>query len=202
MVYRLARFAFILGTLALLQSCSLSESGVQQTNRKQEEITDTASLAVPFPKITSFQELKILSTLYTIRDKSVNTFSFTQANDGTLIKICNSYGFPTPYGDQFSNPEKVKLYSSGAVVVPQAEPTGKYTGTATTSASWLLCFAPGGLYPFYAEGNLFVSPVDITGPMVKGQFALNFGGTAPLITDQDLAEIKKEVAVPKLLNAN
>jgi hypothetical protein len=108
MFKKVLRGVFLIGTLALLASCGeYTKTGEANTNGKQKEVTDQAALAVPFPSITRFQELKILSKLYEVRDQSLNTFSYSQAMDGTLTKICNSYGFGIPYGTQFSNPEKL-----------------------------------------------------------------------------------------------
>ncbi len=201
MFYRFARVVLSLGILTLLTSCDYSRTGEQQVNQKQAEITDSAALAVPFPKITTFQEMRILSKLYTVRDQSLNTFTYSQAMDGTLTKLCNSYGFGIPYGTQFSNPEKL-VWSSGYgyVSTPQAEPNGTYTNTATTKATWVLCFGDGGIYPFYWEGDINASPVEISGPMVKGAFNLNFAGKTPVITNEQLAEIQKPSPVSKQTN--
>jgi hypothetical protein len=76
-----------------LASCG-DTSGVNTTNAKQEEITDKAALAVPFPKITRFQELKTLSKLYEIRDGSFQTYTYMETRQGDLYKVCNSYNVP------------------------------------------------------------------------------------------------------------
>lgn len=195
MFKNVVRVSILLGFLATLAACG-DTTGVGVTNQKQEEITDTAALAVPFPKITKFQELKILSKLYEVRDQSDMMFTYSEAMDGSLTKICNSLGFGIPYGTQFSNPEKLQWNSSsGYANIPQAEPNGAYTGTATTDATWVLCFGPGGVYPFYWEGTINVSPVEISGPRVKEPFVLNFQGKVPVITNKELAEIQKSVTV-------
>lgn len=84
---------------------------------------------------------------------------------GTATDSCASKGYPIPYGVSLTSPEYERdSDAQGSLALPQPEPSGLYTNTVTSSASWVLCLNPNGaVEPVYAEGNVrtYAHPVTI-----------------------------------------
>lgn len=131
----------------------------------------------PLHKYDYSPERDELQQIYDARMKLVNTWTVIYSM-GKPVFVCPSRGYPIPYTTQLTNPNSVTVgvgpnTGSGNVTIPQAEPNGLYTGTA--SATWVLCIRalPGGgseIDPVYAEPDAIAFPypvkLDSTGSVV------------------------------------
>lgn len=118
----------------------------------------------PLHEYPSSQILANLQDVEDIQAYGVQTTSFSVDHAGNLVNECPSYGFPVHATDQLTNPEQVvadhrRDGNGGSVTIPQADPTGIYSGNS--SGTYVKCVGPGGKpYYDYWEGDVFA----VTGP--------------------------------------
>lgn len=130
---------------------------------KQETVTKEAVAQVGMPGITRFTEMKNMRRLYELRDKEgLITYTYEKDYQGRLWHLCDSIGYPLPYGTQFSSPQKVtRTYYAGDhhfMAMPQAEPNGLFM-PPTAEGTWVQCIGPTGkVEPVYAEDRVTTSP--------------------------------------------
>lgn len=126
--------------------------------------------AQPIPVYDYSAQRDVIVQLYNATiPKLQNTWSVFY-EFGTATDVCQSKGYPIPYGVSLTSPEYMKTDGNGgdsatSVDLPQPEPSGLYTNGLSTSASWVLCVNPtnGLVEPVYAEGNVrtYAHPVSI-----------------------------------------
>lgn len=175
--------------LVLLVGCELGESydtsmdikttsADSRTSKKQEKLMREAEAQAGLPKVTNFQEKKMLKMLYELRDKEnlvchaylMNEYS---GKVGQYLGKCIGYGLPA--STQYSNPEKIVVnkwdrgyngssqygYSGAGLygTLPQAEPNGLFMPEGL-SATWLMMIDPKTKEPrpVYVEPAIIVSP--------------------------------------------
>ena len=143
--------------LVLFMGCDVSNADRAQTEATDRMMAEANSI-LGLPTISNWTEKRLLKTLYELRDQEgLQTFTYTQALDGSLRFLCNSVGYGMPFSAQYSNPERMIRTSSGATL-PQPEPNGLFMPEGL-SATWVLCIDPQGTpRPVYLEPVIVVSP--------------------------------------------
>ena len=138
----------------------------QKMQAQQEQLQNDADKQAGLPRIVNFQELKNLNWTYELRDQA-NLSSWTYKTDmnGRLHFVCNSIGYPFPYGTQRSNPQKIVRMAWGGnyynFTLPQAEPNGIFP-PSTAEGSWVICINPDPkatpkIGPMYVEDRVQTS---------------------------------------------
>ncbi len=150
--------------LLLLAGCDALPTGDKDTTQKQQAITDQAKSQVGFPGVTKFTEKRIVKKLYELRDRNIETYTYLRDMQGHLWHVCDSIGYPLPYGVQFTAPERPALYSEtsehGNLALPQPEPNGLFM-PPTAEGTWIFCIdenKPADPQPLYVEERVLVSP--------------------------------------------
>lgn len=136
-------------------SCSLDTGSGKSSQQKDKEATEKGlsrqqqSQPVPIYDWSQFRE-----TLIEITDAKANTTqttSFFFLEGVGLVFSCPSIGFPVPSTAQLTNPEVEKGPRESRITLPQAEPTGVFTGDST--GTYTICIdAEGRAYASYWEG--------------------------------------------------
>lgn len=97
------------------------------------------SRQVGMPFIDDFFEKKMAKQIFELRDNAdLLTYCYITNLDGQFVYLGRCVGFGLPYSVQYTNPEKIsRVYSSGPVTLPQADPNGLYMPEGL-SATWLM----------------------------------------------------------------
>jgi hypothetical protein len=152
----------ILATVALIGLAACESSTTVIEAQKQDQLLAEANNTVGMPAIVNFQEKKILKDIIEMRDRAnIRTYSYTQALDGKLVKLCDSVGYGIPYATQYTNPERrVTGYES---TLPQADPNGLYS-PSSADGTWVLCKDPASdkVAPVLVEPRVVVSQFPLT----------------------------------------
>ena len=150
-------------------------SADQVEAQQQAQSTGQAVAEVGLPQTPNHTEMKNLRDIYQLRDNpKLVTYEYFQSRDGYLLCVGKGQGFGFPYGTQYSNPHRVYQESGGAnndreaTFIDQAEPNGLFP-VGGTQATWQKMTDPktGHVWPVYSEPDLFISPFEMTGPIVK-----------------------------------
>ena len=152
------------GVFAIVGCNDVPQSADQKMQENQEQMQAEANKQAGLPRIVNFQELKNLNWTYELRDTAnLATYTYTQNLNGQLLHVCDSIGFPFPYGTQRSNPQKVERLefagAYGTYTLPQAEPNGIFP-PSTAEASWVICINPLNpkqIAPIYVEPRVVTS---------------------------------------------
>lgn len=145
-------------SLFALTSCGLPTDTTRVEAAKQDQLLAQANNSVGMPAVVNFQEKKILKDIIEMRDRAnVRTYTYTQALDGKLVKLCDSVGYGIPYATQFTNPEKRGEYLESPNL-PQADPNGLYS-PSSADGTWVLCKDPASdkIAPVLIEPRIVVS---------------------------------------------
>ncbi len=141
----------VLGMLALA-ACAPQPTSNDKQREQEAQITNEGASEVGMPNITHFREMRLLKTIYEMRDQgdlSTWTYLFNQFT-GKYVPMCPSIGFPIPYATQFSAPESMQTYNVrgandgdryGVARLPQAEPNGLNMPTSA-EGTWIICIGP------------------------------------------------------------
>jgi hypothetical protein len=152
----------ILATVALISLAACESSTTVIEAQKQDQLLTEANNTVGMPAVVNFQEKKILKDIIEMRDRAnIRTYSYTQALDGKLVKLCDSVGYGIPYATQYTNPERrVTGYET---TLPQADPNGLYS-PASADGTWVLCKDPASdkVAPVLVEPRVVVSQFPLT----------------------------------------
>ena len=149
----------LFSAVILLASCG-PPTATEIEASKQEQQTLQAVQSVGMPAITSFQEKRVLKQILELRDTKIVTVTYVMDWNAKLHKLCDSIGYGIPYATQYTNPQFVNRYASGAyVTLPQADPNGLYS-PAAAEGTWVLCLNPQSkdVAPVYIEPRIVVSP--------------------------------------------
>lgn len=152
--------------VASLTACDIKPSATEIEAHRQEQATMQAVQQVGMPAIVNYQEKRMMKQILEIRDTKIATITYIVDLNGRLHKICNSIGYGLPYATQYTNPQKIDhVYSSGAAVLPQADPNGLYS-PATAEGTWVMCSNPNKpeeTTVLYIEPRVIVStyPLDV-----------------------------------------
>lgn len=151
----------LLAALFLLVGCR-EDTADREQQRATADMMSEAHAILGLPAISNWTEKRLLKQLYELRDQEgLQTFTYTQALDGSLRFLCNSVGYGMPFSAQYSNPER-KLNMS-EMTLPQPEPNGLFMPEGL-SATWVLCVDPQGTpRPVYLEPVIVVSPFQLLG---------------------------------------
>lgn len=149
----------IILVIALLAGCEGTESADARQRRATAELTEQADAAVGMPRITQFREKRMAREILELRDRSLQTYTYTMNVNGDLSLLCPSIGFGLPYATQYTNPER---WTGGGYTMPQAEPNGLFSPDQA-EATWVVC-ATEGLSVVYVEERIIVS----TFPLIAG----------------------------------
>jgi hypothetical protein len=129
------------------------------SRRRQESQLKEADRQAGLPNITNFAEKKMLKALLELRDQNLPTYTYLRSMDGKVQFLCNSIGYPAPYGAQYTNPQKGGDYTGYSL--PQAEPNGVFS-PSTAEASFVMCSdGKGSIAPVYVEDRVMTSPFKI-----------------------------------------
>lgn len=95
-----------------------------------------------------------------------NTWTVFLSETGVPLTTCASKGYGIPFGVQLTNSQYPKEGNSVGefISLPQSEPSGLWTDSVTTSATWVICDFGNGVYePTYSEPEVmvFTHPVTI-----------------------------------------
>jgi len=151
--------ALVVVALFVLAGC---DPGLSEAQREDQRVAnaqlDQFQQAQPVPRFNSSQLRQNLIDIATAQANATVTTSFF-FNLGVVDPVheCASIGFPIPGTFQLTNPSQgVRIRDGGAVVLPQLESSGVYTGD--TSATTVICIdSKGRGYAHWWEG--FVSTV-------------------------------------------
>jgi hypothetical protein len=159
-------FVLVAGLFLMADSCSNSPAESQT----QAQVNDQQTIYNRNQPIHTYQysaERAALQQLYDYRVKgNLNTWSVWISNNGVPLGMCESKGFPLPYGVELTNPtQAISPFSSSAVAtVGQADPNGLFP-PANTLGTWIFCLEKDGtMHPQYMEPLVltFTYPVDIS----------------------------------------
>jgi hypothetical protein len=97
-----------------------------------------------------------------MRDSEIKTITYIVDMSGKLHKICNSIGYGFSAATQYTNPMRQVSDMSQSVTIPQADPSGLFSPTAT-DGTWVVCFnkETKKLSPIYIEPRIIVSPFSL-----------------------------------------
>jgi hypothetical protein len=151
----------IFGLLAMVAGLAVTGcESVDMSNReKQEKLLQEADRQSGLPNITNFAEKKMLKALLELRDRNAPTYTYLRDMNGKVSLLCNSMGYPVPYGAQYTNPQKGGVHTGYSL--PQAEPNGVFS-PSTAEASFVMCSdGKGNIAPVYVEDRVMTSPFKI-----------------------------------------
>lgn len=163
--------AVVAAALALVTvACSPKPSSNDIKRDQQEESLKEGAAQTGMPAIKNFRELKLAKDLYELRDQTgLVTYTYLWSEfQGKFVFLCDSIGYPLPYGVQFTQAEtrqRWTLPASGDVgrtygndVLPQAEPNGLFVPDSV-EASWVMCKSADGpdVRPVYVEPRVITS---------------------------------------------
>ena len=118
---------FLLSSCGDHYSSEADKAKRQATDNLMEQALEVVGSA---PNIKKFTELKLVYTLYELRDDpKLQTFTYIVDMQGNLHELCKSLGYGIPYSAQSSNPERfLQSQRMGSELtdkkLPQAEPNG------------------------------------------------------------------------------
>jgi hypothetical protein len=148
----------------VLTACGAgTQSSDSIQHQQQELILAEATAQTGMPAIKNFRERRTLKTIYELRDQDgLLTFTYLVSKDSKLVLLCESHGFAISDATGYTNPEKVVRSDSVAFgTMPQAEPNGLFTPSAST-ANWVMCLGEAKRpYPVYVQGDIVVSPMPL-----------------------------------------
>lgn len=147
----------------IFTGCQIPADSNKQESVKQEQMKLQADQSVGMPSIVNWQEKRMAKDILELRDKQINTVTYTQDMNGKLHKICNSVGYGLPYSVQYTNPQKVvQNYSSSFGSLPQADPNGLYM-PENAEGTWVMCKDKNSdkVAPVYMEPRIIVSPFEL-----------------------------------------
>ena len=140
-------------------------SSDQVMKAQQETVMKEAVAQTGIPAIKNFRERKIMKDILEMRDQQgLVTYTYTYAEQtGKKVFFCQSIGFPIPAATQYTNPEKVQVYSNaygwGNVTIPQPDPNGLFS-SASAEGTWVMCKDPSS----DKVGAVYIEPRVITSP--------------------------------------
>jgi len=177
--YALAGMAFI---LCAADSCTPTPTANDLQRDQQNRITTEAASEVGMPNITHFREMRLLKTIYEMRDQAdLATWSYREnVMTGKLVFLCESIGYPIPYATQYSAPESMQYYNVtpsgggstdswryGVARLPQSEPNG-LNMPAAAAGTWVMCIGPDKKpHPVYSEPNILALPYEAPANQVQ-----------------------------------
>jgi hypothetical protein len=144
---------------AILMLASCEEATTSAEAEQQDQLLTQANAQAGMPAIVNFNEKKFLKMIIEMRDNpNLRTYTYTQALDGKLVKLCDSVGYGVPYAVQYTNPQTVDYRRGRLWVLPQADPNGLYS-PASADGTWVACKDPkgGSVAPVFAEPRILVS---------------------------------------------
>lgn len=141
--------------------CEGTPSSDDVQERQQEQLLREGTAQTGMPAIHNFRERKMLKDILELRDQTgLATYTYLYNEmQGKLVFFCDSVGYGIPYATQYTNPEKVGVYSSyGVLTLPQADPNGLFS-PASAEGTWVMCKDPNGKdsRPVYVEPRIVVS---------------------------------------------
>ena len=180
---RIAGILFaVLSILLLASGCEDSQSA---TDKRDRAVTDSNSEAMsinqPVPAVERSQLRQSLIDIQEMQTTATATFSFfflPGRSTGAPLFGCSSIGDPIPATYQLTNPLKgVRISDSGgAVAIPQAEPTGIFSGP--TEATNTICVDEKGQgFKQYWEGPVMSSTIAMEWNDEAGQMVVTPGAT-------------------------
>lgn len=148
--------------LTLSLTACFSSIGASQEEKDQRAVEAQQSQyakAQPVPHFDFSLERDLLIKLYSLRNKTVSTFTVWRSDTGMIEGYCPSMGFSLPWDTSLTNPLQATGSSLHAMTsVGQAEPNGVFA-SQNTSATWAMCVdADGSLAPHYIESKVTVYP--------------------------------------------
>lgn len=160
--------AIILAILAglALAGCNEREPSADKIQAKQQEVLiKEATAQTGMPAIKNFRERKLLKMILELRDQEgLTTYTYTVADDGSLMLLCKSVGYAISDATGYTNPQRIheKDVNYGYAIMPQAEPNGLYTPDAS-DANWVMCVGGKGdrALPVFTSARIVVSPFDL-----------------------------------------
>lgn len=156
--------------IATVSGCAYNPNSSDVQRDRQEKMVSEGVAQTGLPAIKNFRELKLAKDIYEMRDQTgLVTYSYLWSDvQGRLIFLCNSIGYPIPYGVQITAPESIQRYYLAPVQgatrdwgherLPQAEPNGLFS-PSSAEGSWVMCKDPHGkdVRPIYTEPRVIVS---------------------------------------------
>jgi hypothetical protein len=151
-------FVMLVASVSLLIVGCWEDSTDVKVAEKQETSLAEANRQVGLPAIVNFQEMKLMRSLYEVRDQAnLLTITYIVDLNGHLHFLTKSVGYPLPYGTQFSNPEHIVRKFGGRYVMPNAEPNGLFM-PPTAEATWVIARSDTGeLLPIYVEERVITT---------------------------------------------
>lgn len=147
------------GAVAAVTGCTGSTPSGQQVENQQQS-QDTRSLVndQPVPHFNYSQIRQTMIDAETIASDGTQTTSFFfQMGDPDPVFSCPSIGMPVANTAQLSNPDQVDPdpnSSGGSVTIPQMDPDGVYSPSASTGTYVICVNGSGAKYLEYWEGDV------------------------------------------------
>ena len=164
------KYLSILLILTLASCIDHKETSDEIQQQQQEKILSEGSAETGMPAIKNFRERKMLKDIMELRDQGgLTTYTYLYNEmAGKLVFLGESIGYGLPAATQFTSPEKAQRYFfpsegeghlTGVNVLPQADPNGLFSPSAT-EGTWVLLKNPNGkdVQPVYIEPRIIVSP--------------------------------------------
>lgn len=164
----IAAFAVVALALFALVSCTNNTNTARNTFKNDRDATaqslskQQASQPTPVIPWSQFRQSVIEITL--AKAKGTQTTSFFFLEGIGIVGGCASIGFPVPSTAQLTAPEA--KYPSHDFTVPQAEPTGVYTGDS--SGTYTICLNSDGK-PYFNYWEGYVMSVTGTAKYTPGE---------------------------------
>lgn len=163
-------FVMAVGLVAIfiLTACGVTSERADQVRVNDQQSVYSANQPIPY--FDWSLERQLVTQLYEIRNRAVNTWAVVVSNGtGMALWSCPSFGYPIPYDTSLTNPLQ-PVYSNGAVV-EMAEPNGLFP-SKNSDATWVMCIGNDGkANPVYAEAKVIVFPFPVrvteTGQIVR-----------------------------------
>lgn len=158
----------IIGLLAvlLLAGCALAPPRVAVNEQNANvEILDRVMRGIPAPDLGSRPyERKIAVEMMGQRNTTVrSTYTYQITEQGKIISICESLGYPIPYAVQITNPKRSEIIGGRYELMDSPENNGLYM-PSSAEASWIPCVFNGKVHPVYYEGRVSTFPIKIENP--------------------------------------
>src|SRR5579859_6470328 len=137
-----------------LAGCNYTPTSNDLQRDRQEQSLQQAVAQTGVPSLTHFREMKILKSIYEMRDQDgLVTYTYLYSPMlGKFTFLCDSIGYGIPYSTQITAGESVQRYylpgtsdrsaQWGWEKLPQAEPNGLFV-PSSAAGTWVLCQVPG-----------------------------------------------------------
>lgn len=177
---RLQKISLTIFSLLLVAGCESQPNAIQKDKAATNDIMERLGQTQPIPSIPYSQIRASVIEAQKLEAKATITYTVERANDGRVLRVFQSIGYPIPGGTSLTNPWQVECRGAGSsygcTPIGQAEPTGVYTPAESLGTRIIEVQADGSTVLYYTEGiiSTYAFPV-----AQKGDFGVVAIGKAP-----------------------